>query len=760
MKLPNFKNLSIGKKEPPSNYFLTLTIGEEKADAVIFQETLRRAKAIGHSREYFDKNIDSVEDESLLNVLDKVISTAEKSLPSNIETQNTIFGVNSSWVESGKIKKEHLLRLKKISDELELKPIGFIVTTEAICHFLQKEEGAPISAILVEIGKKYLTATLLRGGRIIESKTAELSGLAPEILDGVLKHFSTPEVLPSRIIIFGENDEKVNQEFIGFQWSKSLPFLHLPQITPLESSLDAKSVFYGAANQMNFIISDVSAISYGNIAEISDIAENAPILNTSIAQDTKPEQSKSDQDFGFLEGEDVSKNSPPVSEVDSKILEETKPQDATVAEKIEEIPQEMQVQNSESKSFPSNALAIFSAVKPTFSRIFKNLKLPANLPPLVLGRGKFIIIPVLLIGIFILFIFYYLLFRSATVTISVSPKSAQQTQGVTFGEDLSTDASAGTIKGTYVTVSEDGKLSTPATGKKQTGDPAKGTVTIFNLNQDPKTYSAGTVITSSNNLNYTLDNSVTVATGSSDPTNPSAGTADVNVTASSFGTQYNLPSSTKFSIGNDPLVAAKNDNAFSGGTSKDITVVSQADLDKLTSDTTSTLQGKAKQDIGGKITSDEILLPQFVSTSFDTKSFSQKVGDQVSSVNLTATISFKYITYSKDDLAKFAQNLFGSGDNLVINKDATTADASNLKIDSNNHTTATLNISTSLIPNLNSGDISKAIAGKSFNDAQDYVSKISQVNNVSISLSPNPIFLPKILPSSPSKIKIVVNTNG
>ena len=57
--------------------------------------------------------------------------------------------------------------------------------------------------------------------------------------------------MPARIVVF-DGAEDQSQEFINHRWSKSLPFLHLPQVTTLPSEFDAKAVLFGAATQMGF----------------------------------------------------------------------------------------------------------------------------------------------------------------------------------------------------------------------------------------------------------------------------------------------------------------------------------------------------------------------------------------------------------------------------------------------------------------------------------------------------------------------------
>src|SRR3989344_1181733 len=239
----------LDKKEKP-DYFLSLILRNEKAKAVIFEKIGNSLKYVNDAEEEFDNTIEDASTEEFLNVLDKIITTAESALPQNIETHKTLFALKQSWVEDSKIKKEYLEKLKKAGDELSLEPIGFLVFSESIINLIQKEEGVPVSAVLVEFGKKFLTVTLVRNGKILEVRSSEIHESASYTVDTLLKHFQTPEVLPSRIVLLETEEEGLTQEFISHSWSKSLPFLHLPQILSLPEESDVKAVLLGASTQM------------------------------------------------------------------------------------------------------------------------------------------------------------------------------------------------------------------------------------------------------------------------------------------------------------------------------------------------------------------------------------------------------------------------------------------------------------------------------------------------------------------------------
>src|SRR3989304_2854283 len=204
MKLP----LTFLEKKEKADYYLALILRNEKVTSVIFEKTGNTIKYIGHDEEFFKNTVEDAQTEEFLNVLDKVITQAETFLPENIETHKTIFGLKDNWIEDNKIKKEYLDKLKKASDELSLEPIGFLASSESIINLVQKEEGAPVTAILCDIGKKYVTVSLVRAGRIVETKTSEIHQSTSYTVDTLLKHFQSPEVMPSRVILFDSEEEE------------------------------------------------------------------------------------------------------------------------------------------------------------------------------------------------------------------------------------------------------------------------------------------------------------------------------------------------------------------------------------------------------------------------------------------------------------------------------------------------------------------------------------------------------------------------
>lgn len=742
-------------KQKKQEYFLTLILRNEKINAIFFEESQGKVNVLAKHAENFKGSIEEATVEDLLEVADKAISTAEGGLPQSLETVKTIFGVKGSWVEDSKIKPDYLAKLKKVSDELGLVPIGFLVIFEAIAYFLEKEEGAPITAILAETGEKFVSAALIKAGKIKEFKTSEVVESLPHTLDNILKHFTSSEVLPPRIIIFnGETDE--SQDFINHKWNKSLPFIHLPQVTTLPPEFDGRAVLDGAATQLGFELLDNKMPEDEEVIE--DLADKDPLENnephdkiTTIHDDLSADH------FGFAHEKDVA-NIP---------IPDVKPEPANIPnevieESIDEIPEEVLESEGSSRQLPLNAAAILTGGKLVFSKLFKSLgKFPFKTLMSISSKGKIIfVIPALLILLFII-LFFYFFQNKATVLLSIDAQSSEKTQNVTFSSDSDTDPAKGIIASEFLAVTEDGTVSTKATGKKEVGTNAKGTVTIFNSNFSSQSLSSGTTLSSSGGLEFTLDKNITVASASGDVfSGTTPGKTNVDVTAKKIGQEYNLPSNTKFSVTGSSSIAAKNDEAFSGGTKKEVTVVSATDIKKLREELPKNLEEKAKGDLAKKISDDQILLSGIAGIDLVKENITKKADEEASDVKLTGTVEYKGVSYKKSDSVNFANEVLKNSIS-----EGTTIDPNSIKFAVNEinqdkeQVKAKVTIKGFAITKINNEDISKQISGKSFENAKDIISKYPHITKTSINLSFSLPLLPQILPFSPKNIKINTQIN-
>lgn len=804
MKLP-ISLPSFGKKQSDKNYYLILLLRDEKATAVILEEENKIVKIAGMNEMLFSTPLEEMNDDSLLDILDKTISKAEETLPPSIQTEMTVFGVKDSWVEDKKIKKEFLDRLKNVGKALSLKPIGFLVISEAIAHLIQQEEGAPVSAIVAEIGKYSVMLSLFRGGRLLETKSGSVDNSLPETVDSLLKHFVSVEVLPSRVLLLNaDEDESLSQQFITHHWSKTLPFLHMPQISVLSNNFDARAAVQGAANQMEFTVADSAFPLSSSITTLVEAKEKSHETEAVIQKEAhtkkhhetahdeeskknEPEDEDKDkkdidetseailpasvatENFGFVQGKDIAdlpynpipQNTKHVDATPHTTFENNEPFSPTLSENdsYDDAAVSSSRMNKGGENTVSNIMASLSTILTKISEIFgslfsKTTSMRGNSKPIVVAA----LILLLVIGLPIL----YLYTASAEVTLDIKAKSFDDTENVSFAVDGENDFQNNTVKVTTVSVSLDDKATVPSSGKKEVGDKAKGNITLYNNNESKKSLSAGTVITSSNNIDFTLDKDVSIASASGDAfSGTKPGTAQASVTAKNIGTDSNLPSGTKFTVNGTSNVVAKNDSAFSGGTKKDVTVVAKADRDKLLLQIPKDLESKAKDALAQKLSGSQELLPLELTTSIDKKEFDKNVGDEAKTVTATVTVSFSAIAYAKADLEDFAKAIIEKKASSDANTPESTINTGigNLKSEKDDLYTAPVTIKTGLLPKLDTQKIQQDITGKSVSAAKELLLKLPQVESITTNLKPSIPILSSFLPRRSDHIKIITTSH-
>lgn len=752
MKLPAIPFLT---KSVSTEFFLALIFETDKVSSILFKEQEKTLVILGSSEAPLDLEASSTED--LVVSCDNVISRIEMSLPDGANLEKTIFAVPHSWVEDGKIKAERLAQLKKISTELALTPMGFIISIEAIVAFLQKKEGAPVSGIFVEISEKYLTAFIVRSGNIIDIKNGMIDGTVEETVEKLLGQVTKLDVLPSKIVLLHNKEaEAVSQKFLSHHWTKELPFMHLPQVAILEKGFENEAIINGVATQLNVTIK-------GDI----------DIRTSEVVDDNNPSiEITSDDTFGFIQDEDVAKKpqkeekeiSPrkdiPVfaEDTDGKIEPIIKHHDVERVERSgeevfeEDTPVEEDTMQQK-KRLPR--FRIISSVSALFTpEAFAKV-------PKIIGGGRKLIIPLIaLIAVILILIAYYAFILKASVIVFTDKKAfAQDSMDISLTSKGESSFSDKTLKISTLDEEVSGEETQETTGQKDTGQKATGTITIFNKTEGPKQLDKGTTVISSNNLEFTLNDNVNIASTSSFAT--SFSNASAKVTASSFGKEYNIPSQTNFTIKGISTsdVFGRNEAAFSGGTKEEIQVVSAKDLKGLQDTVTKRLFEKAKSEAASKLSADEALVPVYLSADFKDKTFDKKENDQAKNVKLTATVDYTLGIYKKEELTKFISSSkdFNVPKDFKLSVDESTINISDIK-QNKDDISAKLSYNAVFKPEFDEKTIPSEISGKSESSAINKLKTTPGVSDATIVFSNKIPFLPVFVPFNKGNITVSIKS--
>ena len=141
-----------------------------------------------------------------------------------------------------------------MSDQFDLTPIAFVTSAHALSHYLHQLEGVVQTVILLGLGE-YAEASVIKSGKIIDSREMKRSGHLFEDMENLLMQFDSVEVLPSRILIYttkeGEDLSKLKDEMVSYPWMNKLSFLHFPKIEVLDTEIVNKALVFAAAFEVD-----------------------------------------------------------------------------------------------------------------------------------------------------------------------------------------------------------------------------------------------------------------------------------------------------------------------------------------------------------------------------------------------------------------------------------------------------------------------------------------------------------------------------
>lgn len=762
---PNLLNRFFKKEEQQDENFLSLILTSSEIFANIWQFEGENIKTIGFSKKGF-KNLDG-----LIHEAASAIDSAGKLAKTDVS--QVVFGLSAFWFEDGKIGKETQSILKNLSQDLDLDAQAFVPLSSSINHYLKMKDSVTPNAVFIGISHQFLEVHLAKNNQISNSKIFKSEPTVEKInsLIGQIKT-ETGEDLPAKIVIWGVREDSEFQKGLEKNKFKDL-FLHEPKMQFMEDEDIAGAVAFSQATDI--LGHDPQA--FGAPAANVDAATFDETINEHSKEKTQkdePLSSKDERDLkedelGFVEGEDIleakaqegdpdlledqpenKKENTQTEEKDSKDKEdeefavEINDKGKTAAEQISS-PKDLYAQSDHKKENKSlieklTTLSYFSLL----TKIFLKKTSHKNLAILTLGLF-------LVLGIFLFAGSQFI--SKADVNIRVNAKPQESTFQVTVAKNGDTNFERSQIAGEEITESVSGNQKAPTNGKKKLGEFAKGEVKVFNWTTSQVSFSKDTVIISKSGVKFSLDGEIQVASRSAS----TPGEKNASVTASEFGTSGNISGGSEFIFQkfDELLYSAKNDNSFTGGDEKEVTVVSQADQDKLKESLTKTLSDKAKEGLknklGNKKLDDSSMTVEATRTNFD-----KKVDEEAALLSLDMEITAKAIVYSEDELKDYlarnassdaSENLEARKENIEILSLTTKKSGNNLTLSGKYRA--------NLTPKFDDDQLKEKIKGKGEKDARAIIKEVPQVNDVTFSFSPN-IFIANSLPQDKSKINFII----
>lgn len=311
----------------------------------------------------------------------------------------------------------------------------------------------------------------------------------------------------------------------------------------------------------------------------------------------------------------------------------------------EELPEEVPSPTPESK--PAKAAAAATGAAAPASKPGGGRKLPSlaffgaakSKKGMMIGGGLVLLLLVILLVTYV--------FASATITITPKADPADTAADVTASKDVQTVSESGTMPAQVVSADEQQSGSFQATGQKDIGSKASGTVNVTNcVDSNSHTLPAGSALTSGS-ATFVSNSAATIPpAGVSGGKVVCSSPAAVSVTATQAGSQYNV-SGAGFSV---PALGMSGTGTTSGGSTKTVTVISQDDLDKAKASLSDKVKSSAIDELKKKLSPDQPVLDG--ATSVDVSSFtpSAPAGTQTDNFTAQENGTATLLTYHKGDL--------------------------------------------------------------------------------------------------------------
>lgn len=353
----------------------------------------------------------------------------------------------------------------------------------------------------------------------------------------------------------------------------------------------------------------------------------------------------------------------------------------------------------------------------------------------------------------------------ASIVIKAKTSDAALNTKVSVGVALVTDLQAGTIKAESKPSTKDISVPFTATGQKQVGEKATGTVKFTNSNPSAVTLDAGTALTTSGGLVFLLASTVTVPAAQLSFSCPSylcPGTVNGSVTASEPGTKYNAASGNLTGAGSGVVASLTAPTA--GGTDKTAIVVQQSDIDAVLSDVQKAADAEqAKKELKGEFGANYIVVDDTFKVDTAAVKPTPAVGQETADGKgvMGGKVNYSIVAIPRTEASKYldayyAQQVDGKPDQKVYDNGNSNIAFTTPVADKDRYVvTATAN--GKIGPKIDEKVVKEFARGKKSGEIKLYVEAINGVENADVTFTP---FWVTSAPSDSNKIKVQFNLNG
>ncbi|MBP9667396.1 hypothetical protein KBD87_01125 [Candidatus Saccharibacteria bacterium] len=352
----------------------------------------------------------------------------------------------------------------------------------------------------------------------------------------------------------------------------------------------------------------------------------------------------------------------------------------------------------------------------------------------------------------------------ATIVIAAKTTSKSINTDVIIGDSLKTDAKKGTMKAIVVSQIDDISQDITATGSKNVGNKAAGTVSLSNQSLGGTTIAAGTRLVSASGLGFVTDSAVTIPASTIGPgCFPVAcpGSTTVGVTAEEAGAKYNAASGNLSGAPNSASATFSGPTA--GGTDKKVTVITDADVQKAKQTLVDAKTDDIKAELKGKFEGNVATLEDTFTVDYGSVKPSPAVGQEVTGgkASLVGKVTYKMNGVARSEIDDFLKttltdSMANASEQRIYESGAAKAqfqDVTKKKVGGE----ATLVATGRIGPKIDEKAIKQRSVGMKFGDIQADLQSIQGVESVDVQFFP---FWISTVPGDAKRITVEFKLNG
>ncbi|HLB60298.1 MAG TPA: hypothetical protein VJL83_01695 [Patescibacteria group bacterium] len=658
MKLPKVSDfLKSRTSSGQKTYFLALQVGTTCTKAAVWQDDeTRTVQSVGKHEDTHQAIVDVV---------------------GGLPVQNVILGVPDHYIDNNELKESFQPSIQAILERTHLTPIGFVPIREAIMHALEAEYETPQTVLLLGLEGDKLSLSLYRVGILKRITSVPRTGNLIQDFEKALDSFAEEEIFPSKIILYNEGKEldQIKEKLLSYPWQKNDKFLHVPKIIPLPWDYSIRAIVHaGLSVQAGQSIPADLTVAASSLPKDEQTEKTAdhfppssdeqPIADQPPVQPPIASEQDEEDNLGFVTDVDIAdeekntmKQEEPEEEAHPSSMHHAPAKDEPVP------PTETAPIYADTPFAPETAAPDIKTRAPEKRRsLLPMISLPHSLtvpnPQQIIPLAAALFI----LGVSTAGAAYW--YPHTTVELIVQPESLEKEVTITVNTassepDIASEQIPGNVYSTTVSQTK----TAPATGTKTTGEKAKGDVIVYNKSTSEKILKKGTVLAATSEVSFTLDGDVAVASASDTGESLEYGKEKVSVIASRIGPAGNVKGDTEFAVADFPktTLLAKNDAAFSGGSEREITVVSAEDQKSLLAALIEELSNEAKDKLASQIPEDEEELDESLNENVVEKRFDSDVGDESEQLTLDLTLEFSQISVKKTHIDQFLSAYVAEG---------------------------------------------------------------------------------------------------